>query len=131
MNEIEPQVEFDVGVKPQAHVAHPFILKEDSDLIDDEPKTTVPSVKLITPTKESTQAGTQELSMTKANLIIRLDDPITTIPNVFKYLATLSTGRRDDPVGRTVNIVPDIHKTIKMARKLQNQREKMNKIRSF
>jgi hypothetical protein len=100
-------------VKPRALVALPFILEENSDLKDDEPKTTVPSVKPITSTKEPTQAGTQELSKAKADLIISLDDPITTIPNVFKYLPTLSTGRRNGPASAMVNEEPDILHTIK------------------
>ena len=67
----------------------------------------MPSLKIITPTKEPTQAGTHELNTAKADLIISLDDPFTTIPKVFKYLPTLSSGRLDGPAGRTVNKEPE------------------------
>ena len=60
-----------------------------------------------------TQTVTKELSTTKRDIIISLDDPITTIPNVFKYLPTLSTGRRDRLPLRRSDSKQDIHKTIK------------------
>ena len=55
----------------------------------------------------TTHAGALELRTAKADIIISLDDPITTIPNVFKYLPTLSSGRLDGPAGRTVNKEPE------------------------
>ena len=118
LNEIEPEAPTNIkedDIKQLSPIALPFILEEGTDSKEEFHKTTVPSAKLQTSTKQPTvtQTVTKELSTTKRDIIIGLYDPITTIPNVFKYLPTLSTGRRDRLPLRRSDPKQDIPKTIK------------------
>merc|ERR1712128_409027 len=117
LNEVEPEAPNNLKVdemKQPSPIALPFILEEGTDSKEEFHKTTVPSAKLQTSTKQPTvtQTVSKELSTTKRDIIISLDDPITTIPNVFKYLPTLSTGRRDRLHLRRSDSKQDIPKTI-------------------
>jgi len=94
--------------KLEEPIALPLILVE----IETEQITSTLSDNLLIVNREPTRPSVVEVLSPENTNIISVDEPITAIPNVFKYLPTLSSGRRDRPHVSKVSTELHIETTI-------------------